>query len=553
MSGSATRTILSAEVLAWRHRLLNGRRARLALLAGFLFLAALFIGGGAFTVGASAGRFLPSARDIILAGGFTALSIMMLVVGFPTVIATMFVGRDLLQLVVAPVRPVEIFLSRVLLAMTANIFISGILLMATLGVGVGSSAPLIFYPLAVLLLALQVLVVTSLQTILMSFVLRWVPARLARDVAAAVAGLAGAGFYLAWNLSLSQSFTSSSHPDLANLTAVIERAEWLPSAWPGHALSGVIAGDPSSAVTWLVFTVALAALLIGVAAVMYERTMLAGLGVFGGPQALWKRSSANKVASVAKTGTASPARAIARKDWLGYRRDIRRLSRLLPALLFPVGYAVAFLRPARDGRGFWTEVFLVGLITMFLSSTLGTPSIPSERRGFQLLRMAPLTMWQVLRAKVMLTLIPVVVFALLFSVVIAAATGSRIGQFAELAVLVVWLCTGFVSIGVAAGGIDPHFESADDRRSVGVIGTLAGIAAAIGFGLLSVAALAAFVYGIAAAQGIARLIVVPSTPTVGVVMVGGGLLLAAGAGAVVVTMMVIANSRLRRYEGAIAE
>jgi hypothetical protein len=110
-----------------------------------------------------------------------------------------------------------------------------------------------------------------------------------------------------------------------------------------------------------------------------------------------------------------------------------------------------------------------------------------------------------------------------------------------------------VSIGVAAGGIDPHFEAADDRRSVGVIGTLAGIAAAIGFGLLSVGSLAAFVYGIAAAQGTARLIVVPSTPAVGVVMVGGGLLLAAGAGAVVVTMMVIANSRLLRYEGAIAQ
>ena len=553
MSGSATRTILAAEVLAWRHRLLNGRRTRLALLAVFLLLAALFIGGGAFTVGASAGRFLPSARDIILAGGFTALSIMMLVVGFPTVIATMFVGRDLLQLVVAPVRPVEIFISRVLLAMTANIFISGILLMATLGLGVGSGAPLVFYPLALLLIALQVLVVTSLQTILMSFVLRWVPARLARDVAAGVAGLAGAGFYLAWNLSLRQSFTPSSRPDLSNLTAVVERAEWLPSAWPGHALSGVIAGSPGSAVTWLLFTLALAGLLIGVAAVMYERTMLAGLGVFGGPQAMWKRSSANKVPSVAKTGVTSPARAIARKDWLGYRRDIRRLSRLLPALLFPVGYAVAFVRPGRDGRGFWTEVFLVGLITMFLSSTLGTPSIPSERRGFQLLRMAPLTMWQVLRAKVGLTLLPVVVLALLFSVVIGAATGSGIGQFAELAVLVVWLCTGFVSIAVAAGGIDPHFEAADDRRSVGVIGTLAGLAAAIGFGLLSVAALAAFVYGIAAAQGTARLIVLPSTPTVGVVMVGGGLLLAAGAGAVVATMMWIANSRLVRYEGAIAE
>ena len=553
MIGSATKVILSAELLGWRHRLLGRHPARLVLLAVFLLLAALFIGGGAFTVGASAGRFLPAARDTILAGGFTTLSVLMLVVGFPTVIATMFVGRDLLQLVVAPVRPFEIFVSRVLLAMTANLFISGILLMAILGVGVGSGAPLVFFPLAVLLIALQVLVVTSLQTILMSVVLRWVPARLARDIAATVAGLTGAGFYLAWNLTLRQSFVPRRGPDLSNLTSVVERVEWLPSAWPGHALSGVIAGNPGLAVAWLLFTLALAAMLIAVAAILYERTLLAGLGVFGGPQAIWRRSSANKVPSVAKTGVASPSRAIARKDWLGYRRDIRRLSRVLPALLFPVGYTVAFLRPGRDGRGFWTEVFLVGLITMFLASTLGTPSIPSERRGFQLLRMAPMTMWQVLRAKVMLSLLPVLVFTLVFSVVIAAATGSGIGQFVELVVLVVWLSTGFVCIGVAAGGIDPHFEAKDDRRSVGVVGTLAGLAGAIGFGLLSVGALAAFVYGLAAAQGTAHLVVLPSNPTVGVLMLAGGLVLVATAGVIVGIMLWIANSRLVRYEGAIAE
>jgi hypothetical protein len=553
LSRSATRTILATELVAWRHRLLNGRRARLVLLAMFLLLAALFIGGGAFTVGASAGRFLPTSRDVILAGGFTTLSVLMLVVGFPTVISTMFVGRDLLQLVVAPVRPFEIFISRVLLAMSANIFISGILLMATLGVGVGSRAPFVFYPLAVLLIALQVLVVTSLQTILMSVVLRWVPARVARDVAAAVAGLAGAGFYLAWNLTLRQSFVPTSRPDLNNLTSVVQRAEWLPSAWPGHALSGVIAGDPTSAVTWLLFTLALAGLLIAVAATLYGRTVLAGLGVFAGPQAIWKRGTANKAPSAAAAGTASPARAIARKDWLGYRRDIRRLSRLLPALLFPVGYAVAFLRPDRGGKGFWTEVFLVGLITMFLSSTLGTPSIPSERRGFQLLRMAPMTMSQLIRAKVMLTLLPVVAFTVLFSIVIAAATGTGIGQFAELVALVVWLSIGFVCIGVAAGGIDPRFEAKDDRRSVGVVGTLAAMAGSIGFGLLSIGALASFVFGLDAARGTARLIVLPSTPAVGALMFIAGLVLVAAASIVVVAMLWIANTRLIHYEGAIVE
>jgi hypothetical protein len=481
------------------------------------------------------------------------LSVLMLVVGFPTVIASLFVGRDLLQLVVAPVRPIEIFISRVVLAMSANVFIGGILLMAIVGLGVGSGAPSVFYPLAILLIALQVLVVTSLQTILMSVVLRWVPARLARDVAAGVAGFAGAAFYLLWNFNLQQSFSPRSRPDLTNLTSVIERVEWLPSAWPGHALGGVISGHPASAIVWLLFSMILAALLVATAANLYGRTLLAGLGVFGGERSVWKGAAAGKTAAVAKAGAASPSRAIARKDWLGYRRDVRRLSRILPAFLFPIGYAVAFLKPASGGSGFWTEVFLLGFITMFMSSALATPSIPSERRGFQLLRMAPLTMWQVLRAKVLLTLLPVVVLTLLISVVIAIAGGSNVGQLSELVVFVVWLGIGFVSIGVAAGGIDPHFEAADDRRAVGLVGTFAGLGGTLGFGLLSLGAFALFVFGAAAAQGTAHLRVLPATPAVGAMMFGAGFLLAVGAGAVVGTLLWIANSRLRRYEGAIAE
>lgn len=552
MNRSATRTILTAELLAWRHRFLTRSRVRLALLIVFLVVAAVTIGGGSFLVGAAAARFLPSARDVILAGGFTMLSVLMLVVGFPTVIASLFVGRELLQLVVAPVRPIEIFVSRVVLAMTANFFVGGILLMAILGVGVGSGASLVFYPLAVLLIVLQVLVVTSLQTILMSLVLRWVPARLARDVAAGIAGVSGAAFYLVWNFNLRQSFVPRGRPDLTNLTSIAQRVEWLPSAWPGHALSGVIAGSPSSAVVWVLLSLALTAVLVGLAATLYGRTLVAGLGVFGGERSVWKRG-AGKTVAVAKTGAASPARAIARKDWLGYRRDVRRLSRMLPAFLFPIGYVLAFLRPARGGNSFWTEVFLLAFITMFMSSALGTPSIPTERRGFQLLRMAPMTMWQVLRAKVLLTLVPVLVVTLLISVVISVLSGSDFGQVSELALLVVWLGVGFVSIGVAAGAIDPHFDSADERRAVGIVGTLAGVGGAIGFGLLSVGAFALFIYGVAAAEGTANLRVLPSTPEIGALMFSAGLVLTVGAGAVVGTLMWIANSRLGHHEGAIAQ
>jgi len=552
LSESAAQIILKAELLAWRHRLLGRSRVRLALLGIFLLAAAVFIGGGAFSIGAAAGHFLPVARDTILTGGFTSLSVLMLVIGFPTVIATFFVGRELLQLVLAPVRPIDIFAARLLLAMSANLLISSILLMATLGVGVGSGASLVFFPLAVFLIFVQVLVVTSLQAILMSVVLRWVPARIARDVAAAVAGLSGAGFYLAWNINLRQSFSPRTHPDLSNFTSLVSRVEWLPSAWPGHALSAIIAGNTAEAATWIVFCVVFALLVLAMAEILYRRTLLTGLGVFGGPPAIWRRGAAKQAIAVAKAGAASPFRAIALKDWLSYRRDIRRLSRMLPAFLFPIGYAFAFLRPSRSITSFWTEVFLVGFISMFMSTALATPSIPSERRGFQLLRMAPMTMWQLIRAKIMLTLPPVLVLTFIFSMVVATVSASGIAQFAELAVLVVWLGTGFVSVGVAAGAIDPRFDASDDRRAVGIVGTLAGLAGTLGFGLLSVGALALLVFGYAASQGIRQLGPIPATPAVGALMWAGALVLLVGSAAIVVTLLWFANSRLRAWEGAIA-
>jgi len=113
------------------------------------------------------------------------------------VIATFFVGRDLLQLVLAPIRPIEIFAARLLLAMSANVLISLILLMAIVGLGAGSHAPPIYFALAAILIFVQVLLATAVQVILMSVVLRWVPARRARDVPPRSPGLPGAGFYLA--------------------------------------------------------------------------------------------------------------------------------------------------------------------------------------------------------------------------------------------------------------------------------------------------------------------------------------------------------------------
>jgi len=550
MIGS-TGIILRAELIGWRNRIARRSPARLILLSIFLGLAVIVIGGGVFSAGAASVHFLPSLRDPLLAGGFTALSVLMLVLGFPTVIATLFVGRDLLQLVLAPIHSFEILVARALIAVSANLLISGILLAGALGVGFGSEAPATYYGLALLLVFVQVVIVTAFQAVLMSIVLRWVPARLARDAAAAVAGLTGAGFYLAWNLSLRQAFSPRNRPDLANLAALVQRIDWIPSSWPGHALSALIGGSPAVAAAWAIFTLSLGALLVGAAAVLYRSTLLAGLGVFGGSQARWT-SSPTVVRPATRRGAGSPLRAIARKDWLGYRRDIRRLSRMVPALLFPIGYAFAFIRPARGGGGFWSEVFLVAFITMFMSTALATPSIPSERRGFQLLRMSPMTMRQVIRAKIALTLPPVILLTSAVGIVIGLAGGEDFAQIMELAALVCWLGVGFVSIGVSAGAIDPHFESTDDRRAVGLVGSLAGIGGALGFGILSVGAFGLLLLAPGAAAGTAQLGPIPATPTIAALMGATALVLAAGASAVVGILLWVAGARLGAYEATIA-
>ncbi len=521
------------------------------LLAVFILAAIVFIGGATFTVGATVGHFLPAAQDPVLAGGFTALGVLMLVVGFPSVIATFFVGRDLLQLVVAPVRTMELFAARLLLAMTANLLISSILLAGVLGVGTGAGASVLFYPLAAFLIFLQVLLITTLQAILMSVVLRWIPARIARDVAAAVAGLTGAGFYLAWNLGFRRSFSRGTHPDLSSVTSIAQRIDWLPSAWAGHALSAAIAGHAAAALLWALAITAVAVLALVAAEQLYGRTLLAGLGVFGSTPVVWRRREPRAQARLATGGSGSPLFAIARKDWLGYRRDIRRLSRLLPAVLFPIGYAFALTQPSRSSGSFWTTVFLAGFMSMFMSTALASPSIPTERRGFQILRLAPVPMWQVLRAKVLLTLPPVLALTIGFSLLVGVVNGSGAAQLAALCLLVIWLGLGFVAIGVSAGGIDPHFDATDDRRSVGIVGSLTGVGGSLAFAAFSVGAFALFVFGASAAAGTAHLGPLPSTLATGALMGLIGVVLVAGAAAVVGVVLWFANTRLRNFEGAI--
>ncbi len=552
MNRSAVEIILRAELRAWRNRIAKANPIRIVGLALFAVFTGIVFGGVLFALAAAAGHLLPSARDAMLAGAFTALSVLMLVVGFPSVIATYFAGRDLMQLVLAPVSSLEIFLARSLFAMSANLLVAVVFLIFVVGVGVGSAASLLYYPLALVLVFVQVLLVTALQAVFMAAVLRWVPARIARDVAVAVASVAGGGLYLAWNLTLRQTigaFSPRRQPDLTNLVSLLQRIEFVPSAWPGHALNAVIRGDASAALAWTGLTMVLAVVLVGVAALLYERTLLAGLGLLGGVPSRW-RARQKKAPRVAGSGAGSPGLAIARKDWIAYRRDIRRLSRVLPAMIFLLAYAVLLVRPGRGIDLFWNDVFVVSFVSLFMSMMFATTAIPSERRGYQLLRLAPVRPWQLIRAKVLFTIVPVLALSTAISLGLSLFGGNNAWKTLQLVLLAAWLGIGCVCIGVSAGAIDPNFESTDDRRSVGIVGTFAAMGGELAFGLFSVGSLGLLYLAASLASG-TGVLGLPATPALAAMSVLVAIVLAAGSAVVVGLMLWIANSHLRGFEGSI--
>ncbi len=550
MNRSPVAVILGAELRAWRNRILKSPSPRSALIAFVLLIGALVVGGSVFALADGAAQILPTARDAMLVGSFSALSILMLVVGFPTVIANFYVGSDLVQLVLAPVRPIEIFIARAILAMRANLLLGFVIAAFVLGVGAGSAASPAYYVVAVLLIALQVLLVTAVQAILLSFVLRLVPARLARDVAVAVASISGAGVYLLWQVTLRQ--TIGRKPDVSGLVSFAQHVDWLPSAWPGHALSAALDGSLAASLAWLGLSVAVSCALIGVAGALYGSTLPAGIGQLGGAPSRWRATKgARTPRSAAGEKVVSPELAIARKDWISYRRDVRRLSRLVPAVIFLCGYALVLNRPTRGLTGFWNDVFVIAFISMFMSLAVATSAIPSERRGFQLLRLAPFRMSQLLRAKILLTMMPIVGLSLVICIVIAATSGSTLEEVVQLVGLALWLGLGFVAIGVSAGAIDPRFEAVDDRRMVGPLGTLTGLGAELGFGALSVLAFVLFHVAARVYEGV-PVGTLPSSPAFALVFAGGGVVVAVLAAVVVALLVRSAASRLRSFEQAIA-
>jgi hypothetical protein len=272
--------------------------------------------------------------------------------------------------------------------------------------------------------------------------------------------------------------------------------EAVPTAWPARALAALAGGDVPAAASWFALAVVLAAALLAIAWLSYQRALVIGVGVFGegGGQA-GRRQAVRQSLKRRRAAEAppSPIRAIVHKDLVTLRRDVRRLSSILPGIAVAVAYPFVFHSPITGvggELGFWLGMAGSAFIPFMMSMLFALPAIGLEGRGMQLLHLAAIPARTVIRAK-LASVVPLVMGpALLGGIGTALFHAWDPGRLLAVVATFAWLSAGMAVIGVCAGAIAPNFAATDPRRAVRFEGGLASIAGELCFGGASLCALA---------------------------------------------------------------
>jgi len=548
-------TLVRADVTGFYNRMMRMDRRRLTLISLCVPLLAAAVLAPAVSLGAGMASLGPSAATGVLTIGFTSLGMVMLVVGLSSVMVSFFTSRDLLLLAGAPIRLRDIYLARLVVAARASALVAGLLLGALVGYGASIGAGIAYWIAVPLMVASVVVGATALQVALLSAIVRVVPASRARTMVSVIAALTGSVFWLGWLLLRSQETVSGSSDSLtqtaASAAGLGERLVWLPTAWPARALSGFARNDVSAPL-WMLTTLIITFALLALGHAVFVQAFRRGLSALG---EVPRRTAAAQRAAMRGAGVVaagamparSPLAALVIKEWTVMRRDSRRLAALLPLCVIAAVYPL--IGPGgNDGGDFWTSVVRGGSLSLmlpfFFTQMLAAPAVALEGRGFFLMRLAPLDIGTLLRAKVIAVAVPMCTATCIACVVLGVSHGGDALQVLALLGFGVWLALGATAIGVSGGAIGARFDAEDPRRAVSTGAALGATVASLSFlGLSAIAALQ-----LARAAGV----VVVRSPLLNGADSGGALgaaaLLLAVALGIVVMMLGLAQRRLAEWQ-----
>ncbi|HMQ30494.1 MAG TPA: hypothetical protein PKD53_07180 [Chloroflexaceae bacterium] len=479
------------------------------LVGGALVLLAAFV---SFNVGRLCAQLLgPDApftlRPEILPGVLFSLVLLGgLFVGFNQALQGLYLSDDLERLLTAPVRLEALITAKLLNSVPVVVlFILLLSVPALIGYGSGAGLGPLYYLLAISFSALTPLFGIAVGALLAILLVRLLPARQLNEWLGTASILIGALLSISlWLVSRSNAQRQPEDEDLSAIVAAINGIADLPlpSIWLGRALVEVGQGQMTGAAlgamgVYLLLTVGMFLAVVFLANRLYLDGWLRMQSAGGG-----KKGSADQPGVF---GGASLDFSLGAKDWLLYLRDRRLLTRMGTVILMSGFVIFTFLVPRGDRPGMLSatslptpfgsiELAASGVLTaaLVLLATWGVfyqillAALSIERSSLYILKTAPLSPAQLLRAKVLSIFVPYAVLSLVG--LLAGVFFLGVNPLWALFWLPVLLVIGYglFALMVAIGFRYPNLSWDDPRRMVSRQANLQGFLGSLAYMLVAV-------------------------------------------------------------------
>ncbi len=350
---------------------------------------------------------------------FTLVLLGIVFVGFNQALQALYLSDDLDKLLVAPIRPQAVMTAKLLSRMpTTVLFLLAAAIPALIAFGIGAGLGPLYYILGVLLIIITPLFGISLGALIAIFMVRLLPARRLNEWVGAASIVIGVILSLLVYIP-SMLSSGSQTPDTRTLATIEDFISQfgelpLPSMWVGKGLVEMGRGQiAASALGSVGFFLLITAGFFLVTVLLANRLYLSG----------WLRMQSSGAVGQEMSerpgvfGRNSLDFILSYKDWLLRVRDPRLLATLFTTIVFS-GVAIFFmLRPEEDGSSLLTlgdvdsgsdagilsaGVIVCGLLYFLgwmIFNRLATTSLSIERQAFYILKTAPVSASQLLRAK----------------------------------------------------------------------------------------------------------------------------------------------------------
>ena len=479
---------------------------------------ASFLGSGSAAV---VRRFFDAGFESLMPGLIlTAATVILLISAFSIALGTLFFSNDLELLMSAPVNRRAVFVSKLLDGVTwyyGILFVSAV--PALVAYGLRLNYGVWYFVFALVAIVGAPLLTAGIGALAVMLVARFAPAHRVREFLgflAAVFGLSCSLLGQTSRLWVDQLRQFETNP--AALLSSVERFTMipLPTLVAGRGLAAAGRGNVGEGVVLLAGYLALTFGFFFLCAIGADRLYTSG----------WTRMQSSGTAKRAPRDRQQAQRVgfwasaphfltIVLKDWRVIPRDLRNFAQILsPLLLVPIVYINIISGPSTRGRAPVSQFFQqianssgpltlgdVGLAggILFVSSLVFTrialTSISMEGRSWWLLKVAPISAWELLRGKFLSAYLPFALVDVVFLVGAAIWRDVPFLVFVYSLLVTLTLGVGIISIGVGLSVPWARLDWDDPRRmSSGWGGFIAFLAqsmyALLGFGFFSLPALA---------------------------------------------------------------